>query len=137
MKPSESQGQAIDNQSDQTVGRLSPRSGRQHKARGGAKRNPGNMRLKITDAREAADRRVIMIDVCNLNRYRPLRGLCKIFLVEDPGVSLRSTPGFMLTSAPRTKNQALCCFPLPRSSFDFAAARLFVQSTHALLRRSS
>jgi hypothetical protein len=37
------------------------------------------MRLKITEAREAADRRIIMIDVCNLNRYRPLRGLCKIF----------------------------------------------------------
>ncbi len=64
------------------------------------------MRLKITEAREAADRRIIMIDVCNLNRYRPLRGLCKIFLVDDPGVSLRSTPGFMLTSAPRTKNLA-------------------------------
>jgi len=52
------------------------------------------MRLKITEAREAADRRIIMIDVCNLNRYRPLRGLCKIFLVDDPGVSLRFTSGY-------------------------------------------
>jgi len=38
------------------------------------------MRLKITEAREAADRRIIMIDVCNLNRYRPLRGLNVFFL---------------------------------------------------------
>jgi hypothetical protein len=36
------------------------------------------------------------------HRYRPLRGLGKLFWVEDPGVPLRSTPGFMLSSAPRT-----------------------------------
>jgi len=62
---------------------------------------PGTQYKKICKVREAADRRIIMIDVCNLNRYRPLRGLCKIFLVDDPGVSLRSTPGFMLPPAPQ------------------------------------
>jgi len=56
------------------------------------------MRLKITEAREAADRRIIMIDVCNLNRYRPSRAQCFLFVL-GPGVSLRSTPGFMLSPA--------------------------------------
>ncbi len=28
------------------------------------------------------------------------------FLVDDPGVSLRFTPGYTLTSAPRTKNRS-------------------------------
>jgi len=50
----------------------------------------------------AAGRRIIMIDVRNLNGFRPLRGLDVFFFVPGPGVSLRFTPGFMLASAPRT-----------------------------------
>src|SRR5882724_8066607 len=60
---------------------------------------PGTRYKKICKAREAADRRIIMIDVCNLNRFRPLRGLKCFLFVFDPGVSLRSTPGFMLSPA--------------------------------------
>src|SRR5687767_6292337 len=59
-------------------------------------------------------------------RCRPLRGLCQCFCMADPGVSLRSTPGFTLS--PRSAGlfvlinyslgflfappQALCCHPL-------------------------
>ena len=37
-------------------------------------------------------------------RHRPLRGLCKFYSVDGPGVSLRFTPGFMPSSAPRTED---------------------------------
>jgi hypothetical protein len=42
-----------------------------------------------------------MIKAC-----RPLRGLLFLY-ANDPGVSLRSTPGFMPTSAPRTEYKNL------------------------------
>jgi hypothetical protein len=86
---------------------LNPRSGCQHKAWGEAKRNPRKPPEKISEARGAADSRIITIDVCNRTAIGRFAGSMFLFVL-GPGVSLRSTPGFMLAAASRAKNQALC-----------------------------
>jgi len=85
-----------------------PRSGCEHKAWGEAQRNPRNQPLRISGARGAADSCFITTDVLQSNRYRPRRGLYEISRLDDPGVSLRFTPGFMLSSAPRTDLRIAC-----------------------------
>ena len=75
---------------------LSPRSGREHKAWGGARLCERNPRIvaKHIRAREAGDR------PCGLRICRPLRGL-DLLTTPLPGVSLakpRSTPGFTLNA---------------------------------------
>ena len=67
---------------------------------------PGSRREKISEARGAAVRRIIANQICNRELSRPLRGLYIFFADDDPGVPLRSTPGFMLSSAPRTEDSA-------------------------------
>ena len=75
-----------------TKSKLARGSGRQHKAWGEAKRNPRKQEIEKTVARGAAD------SPRHGKCYRPLRGLPLSF-DHQPGVPLRSTPGFMLSPA--------------------------------------
>jgi hypothetical protein len=92
---------------------LSPRSGREHKAWGGAQRNPRiQTHINIEPVKRAAAgknedlnqiwviHRFIKMVLGSLVRYRPLRGLLCLTR-RRPGVPLRSTPGFMLPPASR------------------------------------
>ena len=90
---------------------LSPRSGREHKAWGGAQRNP---RLKSPrfQARETGDSgNSIESETKHPSAQRqrlcrPLRGL-EFLARRLPGVPLRSTPGFMLPPASRVGQNLL------------------------------
>ena len=65
---------------------------------------PGTRSLKTLKARGAAESGIITGYVRNRTAIGRSAG-SDVSLVIDPGVSLRFTPGFMPSSAPRTKNQ--------------------------------
>ena len=70
-----------------------PRSGWKHKAWGGAKRNP---RLTIRNKTERAKRAIAQrCDLLMMKGVAHFAGSAVVF--NDPGVPLRSTPGFMLS----------------------------------------
>ena len=99
---------------------LSPRSGRQHKAWGGAQRNPKNWRLKITTARGAGD---------SLNSLR-----------LSPAPRAGKISGILTWGFRCAPPQALRCRPLRGLCSQVAAlkrssqpySRLFVQHVFAL-----
>ena len=100
---------------------LSPRSERQHKAWGGAKRNPRIITQRTCRAREAAD------SGCDYkNALIPLSAAPRALIIFNwrvPGVPLRFTPGFKLTPGPR--DSAL--FPIcPSVLFCFLSANIGV-----------
>ncbi len=59
----------------------------------------------MSEARERADSRIIMIDACNRAAIGRFAGSI-VFDDIDPGVSLRFTPGYMLSAAPRAELRA-------------------------------
>jgi hypothetical protein len=85
--------------------RRSLRSGRRDKAWGGAQRNPRNRGEKYAKPAERPTVESSTNDVFAIpTSIGCFRGLCNFFVLRHPGVPLRFTPGFMPSSAPRTKN---------------------------------
>jgi hypothetical protein len=96
----ETNGNNILDSSTMVVELKSPRSGRWHKASGGAQRNPRILNTKSLWS-------PIAVRSQNVNRYDSAVGRSACFDISnrDPGVPLRSTPGSMLSTASRTLNR--------------------------------
>src|ERR1051325_9866267 len=71
------------------------RSRRKHKAWGVSPRGQAYSGMRACGAGDSGSR----LCACNGSVCRPLRGPIVLKLIRDPGVPLRSTPGFMLTPA--------------------------------------
>ena len=67
---------------------------------------PGTSVKNIPKVRGAADGPIIMVDVLYPNELSPTPRALQILWGDDPGVSLRFTPGCMLSPAPRASNVA-------------------------------
>jgi len=104
-----------------------PRSGWKHKAWGEAQLNPRLTKVQ-SRARAACDSAKTFELLIFLNGCRPLRGL--LFLCpNDPGVPLRSTPGFMLS--PRSAGSMQKLF----SNFFKDSGRSFASQPSAAMER--
>jgi hypothetical protein len=86
-----------------------PRSGWKHKAWGGAERNPRMTKGKKTErAKRAIAQKLRFVRLSPTSRALPLYS-------NDPGVPLRSTPGFMLSPrfAGSMANSSATCSDVP------------------------